>query len=633
MAEIQNKESRNEEQEQAILHQNGPMMVIAGPGSGKTYVITKRVEHLTKKLGVREENILVITFTKAAANEMKERYLKMIGQNMSRVDFGTFHAIFFMILKAAYGLTGNNILREDVKRKILREIIYQLKVTYEDEADFISEVTGEISMLKSEKLTLSNYHSITCSDEVFGQIYERYQERLRAERLIDFDDMLVMCHDLFLKRPDILKLWQKKYEYILVDEFQDINRIQYEIVRMLASPEDNLFIVGDDDQSIYRFRGAKPEIMMNFAKDYKDAKRVTLARNYRSSKQIVEAAKRLITNNRIRFAKDPISVRGAGLPVKIRIFGDEKAEYKELVDMVVKLNEEGIPVQDMAVLLRTNQGAGGLVHKLMEYNIPFTMKDRIPNVFEHWVALDVLAYIRLANGTLDRNQFLRIMNRPVRYISRDAISGQTISFDDLKDYYEDKMWMLDRIDQFEYDLGMLSDTVPYAAVQYIRRGIGYEDFLKDYAIERHINLEDLMDVLDEITESTRGFQTMKDWFTFIEEYKQTLQEKARQQNKETEGSLTISTMHGSKGLEYEVVFIVDANEGVTPHKKAVLDTDLEEERRLFYVAMTRAKSRLFIYSTKKRFHKEQDISRYITEVCEKEETSEKPKEVKNQINR
>ena len=285
-------------QSRAIAHGKGPAMVLAGPGSGKTLVITNRTKYLIKQLGVKPEEILVITFTKAAAVQMRARFLQLMGGEHCRVTFGTFHAVFFQILKYAYHFTSSSILREDQKYRILMELAEKQKLEYEDEKDFIADLSGEISLVKNEQIQLEHYYSASCSETAFRQIYWGYQDRLRRSGLIDFDDMLVYCYELFVGRPDILAQWQKRFRYILVDEFQDINHLQYQVVRMLAQPENNLFIVGDDDQSIYRFRGAKPEIMLGFQKDYPDAQVIFLDENFRSTRAIVEASGAVIRENR-----------------------------------------------------------------------------------------------------------------------------------------------------------------------------------------------------------------------------------------------------------------------------------------------------------------------------------------------
>jgi DNA helicase II / ATP-dependent DNA helicase PcrA len=606
----------NQAQQQAVLHVDGPMLVLAGPGSGKTLVITERTKNLIEKCHIPEEQILVITFTKAAANEMKERFLAKRKTGSTRVNFGTFHAIFFTILKYAYHFSAANIVREDAQYQYMKEIIHHMELEYEDEKEFISDLFSEISLVKGSRMELANYYSIHCADEVFRSIYTEYNKRLRKANLIDFDDMLLLCHQLFTERKDILTLWQKKFRYILIDEFQDINMVQYEIVRMLAAPQNNLFIVGDDDQSIYRFRGAKPEIMLNFPIDYPDCKKIFLDKNYRSTANILKASYRLIGHNQSRFEKAAAAVKEEGNSPVIQHFDTLSEENQMLAQEIIRLNKEGKALSDMAVLVRTSMGSGSLLHKLMEYNIPFQMKDSLPNLFEHWIANDILTYIRIAMGRSDRSLYLQIINRPKRYISRECFDSPEVNLETVKDYYEDKNWMLDRLEQLEYDLALLGGMAPYAAVNYIRRGIGYEDFLKEYADQRRIKPDELIDVLDELQESARGFKTYDEWFSHMEDYKEQLKKQVLEIKNNKTDRITIATMHSSKGLEFQAVFIVDANEGITPHKKAVLAEDLEEERRLFYVAMTRAKEILYIFSAKERYNKVMQWSRFIDEIRE-----------------
>lgn len=604
----------NEAQQKAVLHRDGPMMVLAGPGSGKTLVITERTRYLIDEYHIPADHILVITFTKAAAGEMKERFLKIIKKERTGVSFGTFHAVFFSILKHAYHLNASNIVREEIRVQFLRETIRHMDLEYEDEKEFLTDLFSEISLVKGNQMDPANYYSVNCPDEIFRTIYNEYNGKLRKANLIDFDDMLLYCYQLLAERKDILKLWQNKFRYILIDEFQDINKVQYDIVRLLAEPRNNLFIVGDDDQSIYRFRGAKPEIMLKFPEDYPDCVKVNLNKNYRSTANIVNAAGRLIQHNEKRFKKEVCAVKPAGNDVEIHHFETLAAENQMLAQEILKLNQKGMALSDMAILIRTNMGSGAMIHKLMEYNISFQMRDNLPNLFEHWIARDVIAYIRIAMGQTDRSLYLQIINRPKRYISRECFDTPEVNFEAVKDYYEDKNWMLERLDQFDYDISALSRMNPYAAVNYIRRGIGYEGFLKEYAEQRRIKPEELFEILDELQESARDMKTFDDWFSYMDEYKEELKRQAAEALNDKKDRITVATMHSAKGLEYRTVFIVDANEGITPHKKAVLAEDIEEERRLFYVAMTRAKELLYILCSKERYNKTMQVSRFLDEI-------------------
>lgn len=608
----------HESQLQAIQHKDGPMLVLAGPGSGKTTVITHRIRHLVEEYQVDPGSILVITFTKAAAQEMKQRFQTLVEGRRFSVSFGTFHAVFFSILKHAYHYDASNIIREEQRVQLIRELMGRYQVDVEDEADFISGILSEISAVKGEMLNLDHYYSKNCSEELFKKLYQGYMDALMRQKLLDFDDMLVMCYELFTQRKDILAAWQQKYRYILVDEFQDINRVQYEIVRMLAAPENNLFIVGDDDQSIYRFRGAKPEIMLGFTKDYPQAKQTLLGINYRSTTQIVEAAGRLIRHNRTRYAKEIRASRGQGRPVVTAVWEDARAETRGIVEELQDYVRMGYRWSDMAVLYRTSQEPRLLMERLMEYNIPFRMRDTLPNLYEHWIAQDICAYIRMAadelakSGRARRSDVIRVINRPKRYVNREALEGTEISWNGVKSWYRDKGWMVERIEQLEYDLRMIGRMAPVAAVNYIRKGVGYDEYLQEYAEYRRMKPEELFEVAEQLQESASGFDSAPEWFAHMKEYGEQLKEQAKRLEKDAD-CVSLMTMHSAKGLEFPVVYILDANERVTPHHKAVLEADLEEERRMFYVAMTRAKERLHVCYAKERYGKAQERSRFIDE--------------------
>ena len=607
----------NSAQNRAISHDKGPMMLLAGPGSGKTTTITKRVVNLIQEKKVTPSSILVVTFTKVAAREMKERFLRLckeknVNAPYEQVTFGTFHGVYYTILKYAYHLNAQNILSEERKYDILKEIVYRQKLTIEDEKEFFQGLVQEISMVKNGRIPLEHYYSANCPDDTFRAIYQAYVKRCKASKLLDFDDIVLYTYELLTNRNDILRGWQKRFSYILVDEFQDINQLQYDVVKLLAKPEDNLFIVGDDDQSIYAFRGAKPEIMLHFPEDYPDAKTELLACNYRSASTIVELSQKVISENSRRYKKELLADRMGGNPVTIQAFEDGKQEELYVKNQVQKLLKEGIPYEEMAVLYRTNSGARFLVETLMRYQIPFCMRDTLPNLYEHWIAQDVISYIRIAMGERSRREFLRIMNRPNRYFSRDALDDAQVSFEGLRWFYEEKDWMCDRIDKLEEDLNTLKRMTPYGAINYIRYGIGYEEYLKEYAQYRKIKTEELFEVMEELALSAKGFKSFSDWFVHIEEYTQQLKEQAKKQASEKKG-ITISTLHSIKGLEFDAVFLMDVNEGSLPYHKAVTESSIEEERRLFYVGITRARKFLWILYAKNRHDKELEVSRFLTE--------------------
>ena len=587
-------------------------MVLAGPGSGKTSVIVERTAYMINEGKISASSILVVTFSRAAAVEMKERFLKFVNRDRSEVTFGTFHGIFYGILKAAYNLNASNILSEEEKYSILREMTEKFGQEMEQEGDFLEEIAKEISVVKGNCISLEHYYASCCSDEVFREIYNGYKNALRTRRKLDFDDMILCCYELFSQRPDILKAWQKKFVYILVDEFQDINSLQYKILQMLAAPANNLFIVGDDDQSIYHFRGARPEIMLNFTRDYPGAETVLLDVNYRCSGNILKTAMNVINCNKKRFRKKLTTPNDVGMPVTCKFFDNPREEAVCVAAALKKRLEKGEKLENTAILLRTNQEAESLITALMEYQIPFTMKEQLPNLYRHWICRNLLAYLHMAAGDRSRKNFLELMNRPNRYISRDALKNSQISFHDLREYYKDKDWMCDRITTLETHLRILGTLSPFAAVNFIRKGMGYEEYLREYAQFRKLKPEKLLEILDRIHESTRGMKNLKQWEDYIEDYTEKLNEQAKRQRDRKEG-VTVSTLHAVKGLEYDIVYILNVNEGSIPYRKAVLAESVEEERRLFYVGMTRARRKLVLAYVNRQYEKEREPSRFLEE--------------------
>ena len=608
--------SLNHAQTEAVAHNKGPCMVLAGPGSGKTLTIAKRIEYLIMKHKVRPEEILVITFTKYAAWEMKNRTRSICGPSSYAVTFGTFHGIYYGILKWAYRLNQSNLLSDEEKYRILREILPGIDWDQEPEADeekdYLQELAIEIGNVKNNCMDIEEYEPVKYTTEKFRKLYRTYEETKKKYRKIDFEDMLIQCRDLFMKRPDILKKWQEKFQYILVDEFQDVNQAQYDVVRMLAAPQDNLFVVGDDDQSVYGFRGAKPGIMMEFMKDYPKARQILLDVNYRSSGYIVKGALRVIGNNKIRFEKKIEAFRKPDETVHVQEVKDPVQEAEYVLERIREYREKGVSYTEMAVLYRTNVDARAMSELMTEYQIPFVMKEHLNNIYEHFIALDMISYLRLSQGEYDRKYFLQIANRPNRYLTRESMKTGNVSYESLRRYYRDKDWMVDRIDQLEWDMKMICDKTPYAAIQYIRKRMGYDEFLKEYAAYRKISSEDLFALLEEIWQNSKGYGTIKEWFEHIESYGKMLKEQNKK-NGEKE-RVNLMTMHAAKGLEFDTVFVIEANEGSCPYKKATADEEIEEERRLFYVAMTRAKRKLVISYVKEKNGKDLLPSRFVSEL-------------------
>ena len=603
----------NDSQKKAVMHTTGPMMVLAGPGSGKTAVITGRTCQLVTS-GISASRILVVTFTRAAAKEMKERYLKAMGKTSTQVTFGTFHGVFYAILRHTYRMSGNNILSEEEKKRLMRELVNHYARDLEEE-DLEENLAREISTVKNNQIPLEHYYSACMPQEKFREIYEAYEKWRKENKKLDFDDLMVQCKRLFLERPEVLRAWQQKFQYILIDEFQDISPAQYEIVRMLALPENNLFIVGADDQSIYQFRGAKPEIMLNFPKDYPGAAQVVLDKNYRSTEFIVKRSQCLIHHNKKRYEKAIFTDNEKGAPVAIRGYKNPREEMRAVAEELREAEKNGCPYEEMALLFRTNLGCRTAVEELMEAQIPFQMRDALPDLYDHWIAKDLLTYLNLAMGSRKRGEFLKIANRPNRYLSRDAFEEATVSFDALLEYYEEKDWMCQRIRKLEQDITTLTHLSPFGAVNYIRYAIGYEQYVKEYAAYRHLKEDDLISVLDELQEAAKSQKSIEGWFAHIEEYQQKMKEKQKQRAESAEGVI-VSTLHSVKGLEYDKVYLLDVNEGVMPYQKAVLAEAIEEERRMFYVGMTRARKELTLCYVEERFEKKVEPSRFLDEVIQ-----------------
>ena len=597
----------NRGQDEAIKHGNGPCMVLAPPGSGKTLIVTERTRYLIEESGVRPDQILVITFTRYAAREMKERFERLTAGKNYPVTFGTFHSIFYGILKCAYGIGANNLMSEKESSVLLQEVLDQTNIEstpeVEDEEELVRELLREVGMVKNGLCHLKDFHSKYLTQDEFAEVFRSYEHQKKELKKFDFDDMLVQCYALFRKKPEILQGWQKRFQYILIDEFQDINRVQYEVIRMLAAPRYNLFVVGDDDQSIYGFRGAKPELMLYMKQEFPSLRTISLTVNYRSTEFITGAAARVILHNDTRFYKRVQSFRGRGQNVHVQEVLDEQEEAQYVTEESQKKLDQGIKPGEIAVLFRAAVQARMISEILSEHRIPFEMRDYVTNFYRHFIVKDMMAYLQLAAGKRDRSLFLTICNRPLRYLARNSMENRQVNFEDLRKFYCDKDWMLDIIDQFDVDVRMMKNMAPYAAIQYIRKKIGYDDFLKEYAEKHQISWKQLMDVMAELEERSKNFKSYDEWEIHIAKYTQELEEqqaKARKIKGERENKVQLMTIHSAKGLEFEDVFVIHANEGEIPHQKAEKKDEIEEERRLFYVALTRAKNNLCIsYITQK----------------------------------
>ncbi len=621
---ILDKNSVNEAQYRAITHGAGAMLVLAGPGSGKTFVVTQRIKYLIEQYHVKPDGILVITFTKAAAAEMQDRFARLNEGKLYPVHFGTFHSVFFQILRHTYRFTAQNIIRERDKYRFLTQIIGEMpeeirgQAQIDDNIELLQNLLSEISAVKNNGITPQEIQSTTVSQAEFEYIFQRYKQEMNRCRLIDFDDMVLLCRNLLVERPDTLKLWQERFQYILVDEFQDICSLQYEVVRMLAKPQDNLFIVGDDDQSIYGFRGSKPEIMMNFTKDYPEAQQVLLNVNYRSKQGIVDTAGKLIAHNKVRFAKEVKAQNEQTDGVNIYSFSS-KLKQAENIGLLIKqyMEQPGAKYSDIAILYRTNNHTVYTANKLMKEGIPFYMKEKPKNIYDSPIAKDIIAYLNYALYENCLEDFLRIMNRPVRYIKKSTVPRQAFRMEALIQNNKSTEYAVQNIVDLYDALRFIKGLNPFSAVNFIRKGIGYEAFLKKQALENGRDAAKEIEMLEELMQLAKDFETIPEWLEHIQNYDTIMCEITQQENGlKSAGTDAVSmvTMHSSKGLEWKVVILPDVNEGVVPHKKAVTDNELEEERRMFYVAMTREKESLFLFYIQEKEAGNLLPSRFLDEI-------------------
>ena len=601
-------------QKKAIEHGAGPLMVLAGPGSGKTFVITHRIKYLIEGSGINPAHILVVTFSRAAAKEMKDRFEKLQGK--SHVTFGTFHSVFFSILKTAYGFSAEQSASDELRYTLIKELIKKNEIVNEDINTLSGNLLNEIALIKQDNINIKNYYSNSIASDTFKKLYKEYEAELETRNKLDFEDMLSLTYELLSERKDILTAVQNRYQYILVDEFQDINFLQYNIIKLMAGKKQNITVVGDDDQSIYRFRGARPEIMLGFERDFRNVSKVFLDINFRSTTQIVDASTKLISFNSKRFPKTFKANNGSGAPVSVIEFKNPFAEVNSIIKDIKEYIKAEQDINNIAVLYRTNLSPRLLIERMMKNNIPFTIRDSIPNLFEHWVSKDIISYIKLAINLGNKNDLLRISNKPNRYISRDSLSSSKANIETLFDYYDDKSYMIKRIIELREHLRTIKNLKPATALRYIRNVVGYDEYIEEYCDMNGIESDDCYTVLGDLENSASEFNTFSDWFVHMEEYKEELIE-ARKKSNEDDIGVRLMTFHSSKGLEFDIVYIIDVNEGSVPYKKAKGADEIEEERRMFYVAMTRARHKLFICYCKENFGKSIGKSDFIVELSSK----------------
>ena len=580
----------------AIAHFKGPAIVLAGPGSGKTTVITHRVKYLISEFGVNPSSILVVTFTRAAAENMRLRFKSLMAGRTLPVSFGTFHSIFFKILRAEMDYKPDSLLSDPERIEILKEIIIRLKIDVASKREFVFELMDEIQKSKGNMIDINEYEPKGCSKELFFKVFEEYEKEKLHTGKLDFEDMLRMCFDLFKEKPNILKKWQEIFEYVLVDEFQDINKLQFEIIKMISYPHNNIFIVGDDDQSIYGFRGSHPELMFEFEEYYSDAKKIILSDNFRSTKEIVNMANSLIVHNHTRFEKDIVAVGEDGTKPDLRIFKSQKDEIVSMSKMIKEYIKNGVRANDIAVLVRNNNLIP-IVNQIFEsFDVAVQNKKRRDPVYSSPVLMDIVMYLRCSLAwedecCFDMEALVNIINKPNRTISRDVVLEKEGDMNSVKNVYEHNRQVIRNIDDFSFHMKMIKNLNPYGAVNYIKNVVGYEKHLMKHANKGGPSFKKMIFDLDRVQMESEKFKTIEEWLDFVEESQN---EKEQKEIVNTEG-VNVITMHRSKGLEFEVVFILNVNQGIIPSSKSVRDQDFEEERRVLYVAMTRAKKYLHIF--------------------------------------
>lgn len=606
---------KNESQEKIIHEINGQMLVIACPGSGKTTTILRRIRHMVEE-GINEEKILMITFTKAAADEMKERYKRSYGE-ATKVTFCTIHSLCLAILCKFTGYTKGSVVSNP------SELLYEILInerSINDKKKFVQDALMDISVIKNSGKTLSEYQPKCCEDKnVFLKLYHAYEDRKKELGQVDFDDILLLTLELLQNDKRVLSWIRQKYEYIHVDEYQDVNLVQRDIIYLMAGENGNLAVVGDDDQSIYAFRGASPEIMLNFPKDYPSCKQIYMTTNYRSDRNIVEHAKQLIGNNTERFPKEFLCQNDRIGKVDIKNYKNKRDQIMRLGAAIQTMIRSGADANQIAVLYRTNAEADSVVSVLQDLKIPFYSNDRLESRYCYWIFQDILSYHKTAIHKASKLDIQRTILHPNRYFQGIDISAY--GYDPKRIYMRlrdpnAEEWknrkLKERINEYNALLWVLASSSPIKTMQHMKDLGNYGEYMKSYAKYRNEDVADYDGLWDQYIADIEKHKitTFEEWERYIKKYERMLKEiQAKREG------VCLSTMHKSKGLEWEHVFIIDCVEGTTPYFREGEKPNMEDERRLFYVAMTRAKHSLSLY-TYKDASKNVVPSRFLKEIGE-----------------
>ena len=595
----------NDEQRKAVLASDGPLLILAGAGSGKTSVLTTKVAYLIKEKGVNPKNIVAITFTNKAAKEMKERIIKLVGSDGYNIQISTFHSFGLRIIKENYEKLGYDknftIIDSDDSLTLIKKILKELNI---DSNRYNPKfIKNQISSSKNEMVTPESYKKIVCDEvsDVTYKVYKKYQESLLRNNSLDFDDLLIMPIILFRKYPDVLENYQELFKYVFIDEYQDTNEVQYIFSKMLSSKYKNICVVGDDAQSIYSFRGANFRNILNFEKDYKDAKVILLEQNYRSTKTILNAANSVIKNNIQKKDKNLWTDNETGEKIKYVRAVDEKDESSFVTREIKKLKEQGISLDDIAVLYRTNAQSRTIEEGFLNSNIPY----RIVGAFAFYSRKeikDLLAYLKLVYNTKDDVSLMRIINYPKRGIgaktidnlSLDAVLNDTSMFDAITKGKElEFKKIIEEMIEKSKSLS-LTETIDMVLD---KSGIK-ADLESEHTLEADIRLENLNEFksITKTFEEESGIASLEDFLNEV-----SLVSDVNDQKEDNTPKVTLMTVHAVKGLEFQYVFVVGMEENIFPHVNSFEGQDsIEEERRLCYVAITRAKKKLFLLNTLKR---------------------------------
>ena len=578
----------------AVSHINGPAIVLAGPGSGKTKVIVERLRYMIENHHIPPSSILVITFTKAAAIEMQYRFLKITDSSYPEVVFGTFHSVFYKIIRNSKSKNENKIeiATEKNKYEILRDGLSMLRgigkiddSTYEDALLELSDIISEISRIKNLGITPQDSIESLSVSKVFPDIFKFYNSRLVEFGMIDFDDMILRCKKILEESESIRKTWQERFKFILIDEYQDINPVQYSVVRLLLGDSNNIFAVGDDDQSIYGFRGSDPKIMLDFKKSFEnyDPKFINLQINYRCGSDILSNALKVIDVNTVRFKKDLTAFEGNGRGAVVTRRYESRSIQNNNIALFLKKHMDKL--SDIAILYRTNSEAAQLAMVLNEYGIPTSIDEQKHSLFCDKAVELCISYISFAYNGRSRGDFYRIINKPMRYISRDCAPSEVIKESDLLRYYKGNSNRLKTLRDFFSQINMISHLRPSLMVRFIRRSVGINELYPGSSA-----------ALDELEKLSQSYTDSSKFLKFLLEMQAKELEKSPQKDTANtdKDRVNIMTMHGSKGLEFETVWLPDLNEGIIPTRSAVTEEQIEEERRMLYVAMTRAKKALIM---------------------------------------